>query len=87
MQETLSIKVSAVEKAKLRSLAEARGVSISTILREGIQLVADSAPSTVAPSCYQLTAKYFTKPGQIGQSRLGDLSTNKKHLSAFGKSS
>jgi hypothetical protein len=86
MQETLSIKVTLAEKARLRSLAAARGVKISTILREGIQAVAEAAPSAATPSCYQLAAKYFEKPGQIGRSGRGDLSTNKQYLRSFGKS-
>jgi hypothetical protein len=85
MQETLSIKVSPAEKALLKRLAEVRGVKISAILREAIQLAAAGAQPDELPSCYQTAARYFEEPGWIGASKEGDLSVNKERLKGFGK--
>jgi hypothetical protein len=83
MRETLSIKVSAAEKALLKAEAARRGVKLSTLLRMGLEAVTSTA-SSASPSCYALAARYFEEPGHIGSSGLTDLSTNKDHLSGFG---
>lgn len=39
MQETLSIKVSAAEKARLKALAAQKGIRLSTLIRMGLEAV------------------------------------------------
>lgn len=87
MQETLSIKVSPVEKARLKAEAERRGVKLSTLLKMGLEAVTRDVPGTGGPSCYELAARFFEEPGHIDSSGLGDLSSNKSHLRGFGKRS
>ena len=84
MQETLSIKVSSAEKARLKAEAARRGMKLSTLLKMGLEAVtADVSPSD-RPSCYDLAARFFQEPGHIDSSGLHDLSTNKAHLHSFG---
>ena len=85
MNETLSIKVSPGEKAKLRQLAESRGLKLSTLLREGLLKVTAGAVDKSGPTCYQCFAKYLEEPGNLGASGLGDLSVNKRRMRNFGK--
>ena len=84
MQETLSIKVSPAEKARLKAEAARRGVKLSTLLRMGLEAVTSDLPPQESPSCYDLAARFFEEPGHIGSSGLGDLSSNKMHLNDFG---
>jgi hypothetical protein len=84
MQETLSIKVSPAEKARLKAAAARRGVKLSTLLRMGLEAVTKDALPEDRPSCYDLTARFFEEPGHIGSSGLGDLSTSKAYLNDFG---
>ena len=84
MHETLSIKVSLTEKARLKAEAARRGVKLSTLLRMGLEAVTRDVPTEDLPSCYELTAKFFELPGHIGSSGAGDLSSNKAHLNNFG---
>jgi hypothetical protein len=84
MQQTLSIKVSDAEKARLKAEAARRGIKLSTLLRMGIESVTKGVAAQNEPSCYDLTARCFEEPGHIGSSDVGDLSTNKKHLDGFG---
>ena len=86
MQETLSIKVSLADKNRLRKLAAERGVSLSKLLKQGVEtLISGTAPSA-SPSCYDLGAHCFEHPGHLGASGHRDHSTNKKHLAGFGAS-
>lgn len=84
MRETLSIKVTAAEKSRLKAAALRRGVKLSTLVRLGIEAATSDAPSENRPSCYDLTSRFFEEAGHIGASGLGDLSTNKAHLKTFG---
>jgi hypothetical protein len=84
MQETLSIKVSAAEKARLKAETARRGVKLSSLLRMGLESVTKGVAAKGHPSCYDLTARFFEDPGHIDSSGLGDLSTNKQHLRRFG---
>jgi hypothetical protein len=84
MQETLSIKVTAAEKARLTAEAARRGVKLSTLLKMGLDAVTTRADSAGLLSCYDLTARFFEEPGHIDSSGLHDLSTNKAHLNDFG---
>lgn len=85
MQETLSIKVSTAEKNRLRKLAAERGVSLSKLLKEGMQAVISGTPDSAGPSCYDLVAQCFEQDGHLGASGRRDHSTNKKHLADFGR--
>lgn len=84
MQETLSIKVSSAEKARLKAEAARRGVKLSTLLRMGLDVVTSDVSPTHRPSCYDLAARFFEEPGHVDSSGLCDLSTNKAHLHGFG---
>ena len=79
MKETLSIKVSAETKARLKAVAAARKTSPSFILREALDLVLDGGRAK--PSLYQLNRDLFENPGPGGPE---DLSTNPAHLEGFG---
>ena len=85
VQETLSIKVSRAEKNRLRKLASERGVSLSKLLKEGMQAVISGSPDSAGPSCYDLVAQCFEQDGQLGASGRPDHSTNKKYLADFGR--
>jgi len=84
MRETLSIKVSPAEKARLKAEAARRGVKLSTLLRMGLDALTRETAPGAGPTCYELAARYFEEPGHIGSSGLHDLSTNKGHLKDFG---
>lgn len=86
MQETLSIKVSVADKNRLRKLAAERGLSLSKLLREGVEAVISGTRPSSSPSCYDLVAHCFEQPGHLGASGHRDHSTNKEHLAGFGKS-
>jgi len=85
MAEVLSIKLSASEKEQLRCIADQRRISMSALLREGLNKVLKDSDSGSTVSCYDKAAAYFETPGQIGASGVGDLSHNKKHLEGFGR--
>ena len=84
MRQTVSIKVSDAEKARLKAEAARRGMKLSTLLRMGLESVTKDVSPQNEPSCYDLTSRFFEEPGHIGTSNAGDLSTNKKHLDSFG---
>jgi len=86
MPETLSIKVSSAEKARLKAAASARNVPVSVLIREGLQKVLSDSTDAEQPSCYDLVARYFEEPGHLGEGGPSDLSTNKEHLRDYGKS-
>lgn len=83
--ETLSIKVSKTDKARLQKVAQERKISLSALLREGLEQVVHGRSNAAKPSCYALAAKYFEDEGGLGASGFGDLSTNKKWMEGFGK--
>lgn len=87
MQETLSIKIASADKERLRKIAASRGMSLSALLKLGVERVVSEAGPEMSPSCYDLSRKYFEEEGHLGESHLGDLSTNKAHLSDFGRNS
>lgn len=86
MLETLSIKISSADKARLKALSKARNIPISALVREGLEKVLSETENASQPSCYDLVARYFEEPGHIDDSGLGDLSSNKEHLRDYGKS-
>lgn len=83
--ETLSIKVSKEDKARLRQLALQRRVSLSTLLREGLDHIVRGQTDEVGASCYSRAAKYLEHEEGLGASGLGDLSTNKDRMEGFGR--
>ena len=86
MTETLSIKISSAEKARLKALASARKVPISDLIREGLHLMLSGAGDSEKPSCYDLFAKDLEKLWSQPGSGITDLSSNKKHMEGFGES-
>lgn len=85
MESVLSIKLSHSEKERLRIVAERRKVSMSALLRQGLDKVLEEPEAGGGLSCYQKTASFFENPGHIGSSGVGDLSSNKRHLNGFGR--
>ena len=83
--ETLSIKISKDDKARLRQLALQRKVSLSALLREGLENVVQDDTDKGKTSCYSRAAKYLEHATGLGASGLGDLSTNKKRMADFGR--
>ena len=86
MTETLSIKISSADKARLKAMSETRNVPISALVREGLEKVLAEAMPSESPSCYDLVSRYFEEPGHLSQNGPRDLSSNKEHLRDFGKS-
>ena len=82
--ETLSIKVSKSDKARLQRLACERKTSLSALLREGLEHAVTCASKENEASCYDLAAKYIEDESCLGASGHSDLSTNKAHLKGFG---
>ena len=83
--ETLSIKISKDDKTRLRQLALQRKVSLSALLREGLENIVQDSTNTGEASCYSRAAKYLGPDAALGTSGLGDLSTNKKRMEGFGR--
>ena len=82
MSETLSIKVPAQTKIRLRAVARNRRTTTSALLREALELVvADESPSSGA-SLHELSRDLFDDLGSGGPR---DLSTNPRHLRDFGR--
>ena len=81
---TISIKISDADKARLKKLARERKVSLSALLREGVERVVREAGGAEA-SCYDLASKYLENENSLGASGLGDLSTNRERMRGFGR--
>ncbi|MEM9081389.1 MAG: CopG family transcriptional regulator [Verrucomicrobiota bacterium] len=75
VSSTLSIKLSDAEKARLQAKAKARNVSMSKLVKEGIEKVLEGDEGEV--SCYDLMREHFEKPGMLMEGP-SDLSTNKE---------
>ena len=86
MTETLSIKISALEKAKLQRIAELRAVSLSQLLREGLQKVLDSSVDEEGAAVKDRAMKILEDFWATSPGGPEDLSTNKKYMEDFGKS-
>lgn len=82
MNQSVSIKLSESEKARLRGIAAARKVSVSSLIREGIERVLNDDDES---SCYDLVSHLFEGEAGTGESGLGDLSTNKDRLAGIGQ--
>jgi len=86
MSETLSIKVSSAEKARLKAVASARKVPVSDLIRESLHKVISETGGSAQPSCYELFAKDLESLWAQGGSGISDLSSNKIHMKGFGES-
>lgn len=87
MTETLSIKVSTSEKEQLRRIAELRSVSMSQLLRESLHTVLDSEKDQGGSTAKHEAMKLLEELWKTSSGGPGDLSTNKKYMEGFGKSS
>lgn len=83
-QETLSIKVPKAQKARLRALAAKRGTTLSRLMLEALETLAQEGATVAPASCYELTRDLFEKRESLGASPEGDRSTNKRRLKTFG---
>ncbi len=86
MSETLSIKITSAEKARLKAVASARKVPVSDLIREGLRKVLSESCDSDQPSCYDLFAKDLENLWARGGSGISDLASNKTHLKGFGES-
>jgi hypothetical protein len=86
MLETLSIKISSADKARLKALSKVRNVPITALIREGLEKVLSETGKAEQPSCYDLVAKDLEKLWAQGGSGIPDLSSNKAHMKDFGQS-
>jgi hypothetical protein len=86
MLETVSIKISSADKARLKALSKARNVPITALIREGLEKVLSDPSNDGQPSCYDLVAKDLEKLWAQGGSGFSDLSSNKALMEGFGKS-
>ncbi len=80
MKETLSIKVEASTKARLKALARQRDTKPSAIIREALEKVL--AGDRGVTSLYEQNKDIFDRLGPGGAE---DLSTNPEHLKGFGE--
>lgn len=86
MSETLSIKISSAEKARLKAVASTRKVPVSDLIRDSLRKVLSETGDSEQLSCYDLFAKDLEKLWARGGSGISDLSSNKMHLKGFGES-
>lgn len=86
MSETLSIKITSAEKARLKAVASARKVPVSDLIREGLRSVLSESWDSGQPSCYDLFAKDLENLWTRGGSGISDLASNKTHMKGFGES-
>lgn len=86
MSETLSIKITSAEKARLKAVASARKVPVSDLIREGLRKVLSESCDSGQPSCYDLFSKDLENLWARGGSGISDLASNKKHMKGFGAS-
>ena len=86
MSETLSIKITSAEKARLKAVATARKVPVSELIREGLRKVLSESWNSGQPSCYDVFAKDLENLWAQGGSGISDLASNKTHMKGFGDS-
>ena len=82
MEETLSIKVPAQTKIRLRAVARSRRTTPSALLREALERVVAGESSSGQASLYELSHDLFDDLGSGGPR---DLSTNPRYLRDVGK--
>lgn len=86
MTKTLSIKISSAEKEQLQRIAELRSVSMSHLLREGLQNVLDGVGETGADATKRKVMRMLEEHWANAPAGPEDLSTNKRHMEGFGRS-
>lgn len=86
MTQTLSIKISIAEKEQLRRIAELRSVSMSHLLREGLQNILDGVGEPGADATKRKVMRMLEDHWATAPDGPGDLSTNKEHMKGFGRS-
>ncbi len=84
MKETLSIKVPKAQKARLRALAAKRKTSLTKLMLDALEALADESSRVAEASCFDLARDLFDTPEKLGASREGDRSTNKQRMKSFG---
>lgn len=85
MSETLSIKISSLEKMRLQTLAEARAVSMSQLIREGLEKVLEGSVCDKGEAKKQQIMQILENHWAESPGGPGDLSTNKKYMEDYGK--
>ena len=83
--ETLSIKISSLEKVRLQELARARAVSMSQLIREGLEKVLDGSGCDEEEAGKQQIMQILENHWEQSSGGPGDLSTNKKYMEDYGK--
>jgi hypothetical protein len=71
----------------MSTLAEIEAAVEMLPRRQQDALLRNLAKRLIGPSCYDLARDLFEKPGNLGASGKRDLSTNKAHLTGFGRPS
>ena len=86
MRETLSIKVPAAQKARLKALASKRKTSLSGLMLQALERLSRESEAAAPVSCFELTRDLFEKTENLGASKEGDRSVNKLRIRSFGRS-
>jgi len=85
--ETLSIKVPKGHKVRLKALASRRKTTLTRLMLQALENLSRESESVAFVSCFELTRDLFERPENLGASKEGDRSVNKRRLQAFGRSS
>lgn len=83
--ESLSIKVPREKKLRLKALALQRNTSLTQLMLQALDRLAEESTAEGAASCYDLARDLFETPDKLGASKEGDRSTNKNRLKSFGR--
>ena len=86
MTETLSIKVPKDQKARLKALAKKRKTTLTRLMLQALENLANESKSVAPATCFELTRDLFDNPESLGASKDGDRSINKQRLNSFGRS-
>ena len=86
MAETLSIKVPAAQKARLKALASKRKTSLSGLMLQALERLSRESEAVSPLSCFELTRDLFEKTQNLGASKEGDRSVNRLRMRSFGRS-
>jgi predicted DNA-binding protein len=86
MMETLSIKVPTAQKTRLKALASKRKTTLSSLMLDALERLSRESEAVSPVSCFELSRDLFEKAQNLGASKEGDRSVNKKRLRSFGRS-
>ena len=86
MTETLSIKVPTAQKARLKALASKRKTTLSGLMLQALEMLSRESETASPVSCFELSRDLFDNPENLGASKDGDRSVNKKRMLSFGRS-